>query len=153
MGNQNHDTASREITATRRYDAPRELVWKMWTEAEHVAKWWGPNGFTNTIQEMDVRPGGRWRLVMHGPDGTDYKNESVYVEVVPPELLVFDHVSWPKFTMRATFTEQAGQTEVGVRMLFDTAELRDQVARQRGAVEGLNQGLAKLAEYLTEMAD
>src|SRR4051794_34340238 len=67
-------SGDREIVATRIFEAPRELVFTMWTDREHVAKWWGPRGFTNTIHEMDVRPGGTWRFVMHGPDGTDYPN-------------------------------------------------------------------------------
>ena len=63
-------TADREIVATRIYGAPRELVWRVWTDPKHIAQWWGPQGFTNTIREMDVRPGGAWRFTMHGPDGT-----------------------------------------------------------------------------------
>lgn len=82
-------TAEREISATRVFDAPRDLVWKMWTDRNHIINWWGPNGFTNTIHEMDVRPGGVWSLVMHGPDGRDYQNRFVYREIVKPERLVF----------------------------------------------------------------
>lgn len=59
--------ADREIVATRVFDAPRDLVFKMWTDPKHIVHWWGPNGFTNTIHEMDVRPGGVWRFIMHGP--------------------------------------------------------------------------------------
>ena len=77
-------TADREIAATRIFDAPRELVWKAWTDPKHVAQWWGPNGFTNTIHEMNVSPGGVWRFMMHGPDGTDYPNRIVFIEVVEP---------------------------------------------------------------------
>ena len=66
---------------------PRELVFKMWTDPKHVAQW-GPKGFTNTIYEMDVKPRGVWRFVMHGPDGVDYKNRIVYIEIVEPERLV-----------------------------------------------------------------
>ena len=79
------NTADREIVSARVFDAPRELVWKAWVDPKHVAQWWGPKGFTNTIHEMDVRPGGVWRFAMHGPDGTDYKNEIVFIEVVRPE--------------------------------------------------------------------
>jgi uncharacterized protein YndB with AHSA1/START domain len=79
----------------------------MWTDPNHVAQWWGPKGFTNTIHEMDVRPGGVWRFVMHGPDGVDYQNKIVFIEVVKPERLVYDHVSGPKFHVTVTFTEQA----------------------------------------------
>jgi uncharacterized protein YndB with AHSA1/START domain len=67
-------TADREILITRTFDAPRELVWEAWTNPKHVTHWWGPNGFTTTIEKMDVRVGGVWKHVMHGPDGTDYPN-------------------------------------------------------------------------------
>ena len=140
-------TESRHITATRLVDAPRELVWKVWTEAEHVAPWWGPKGFTSTIQEMDVRPGGKWRLIMHGPDGTDYKNESTYVEVVKPQLLVYDHFA-PNFRFCAAFIAEGDKTLVSVRMLFPSTELRDNIAAKFGAVDGLQQTLNNLAEYV-----
>src|SRR4029079_5782761 len=105
------NAAQNEIAATRVFDAPRELVWRMWTDPDHVIHWWGPNGFTNTIHEMDVRPGGVWRFVMHGPDGVDYQNKIIFREVVRPERLVYDHVSGPKFHVTVTFAEQAGKTE------------------------------------------
>ena len=76
--------ASREIVATRTFDAPRDLVFKMWTDPKHIAQWWGPKGFTTTIYEMDVKPGGVWRFVMHGPVGVDYQNKVVYLEIVKP---------------------------------------------------------------------
>src|SRR5215510_5227672 len=113
-------TADREIVASRIFDAPRELVWKAWTDPHHVAQWWGPRGFRNTIREMDVRPGGVWQLVMHGPDGRDYQNKIVYVEVVKPERLVYDHVSGPQFRMSVSFTEAGGKTKIVVQMLFET---------------------------------
>jgi uncharacterized protein YndB with AHSA1/START domain len=142
-------SADRHIVATRLLDAPRELVWKTWTDPKHVAPWWGPKGFTSTIQEMDVRPGGAWRLVMHGPDGTDYPNQSVYVEVLKPQLLVYDHVSAPHFRFCATFIAEGGKTRVTVRMLFPSAALRDKTAKAFGAVEGLKQTLERLADHLS----
>jgi len=146
------DAASgREIVATRLFDAPRRLVWRMWTDAEHVAQWWGPNGFRNTIHEMDVRPGGAWRLVMHGPDGTDYTNKFIYLEVVEPSRLVYDHVTGPLFRATVTFTDRGEKTEVTVRMEFDSAELRNRVAAEFGAVEGLHQSLGRLADKLAPM--
>ncbi len=83
-GSARADTAEREIVATRVFDAPRALAFKAWTEPTHLARWWGPNGFTITTYEMDFRVGGAWRFVMHGPDGRDYQNENVYVEIVSP---------------------------------------------------------------------
>jgi uncharacterized protein YndB with AHSA1/START domain len=89
------DASNRELKATRTFKAPRDMVFRMWTEAEHIAQWWGPNGFTTTIEKMDVRPGGEWIFVMHGPDGRDFPNRDVYGEVVPPERLVILHINWP----------------------------------------------------------
>jgi uncharacterized protein YndB with AHSA1/START domain len=142
------DTADREIVATRVFDAPRELVFDMWTDPIHIAQWWGPKGFRNTIHQMDVRPGGQWRFVMHGPDGVDYKNEIVYTEVVRPERIAYDHVSGPRFRAVATFADEEGKTRLTVRMVFETAALRDKTAKEFGAVEGLNQTLGRLGEQL-----
>jgi uncharacterized protein YndB with AHSA1/START domain/dihydrofolate reductase len=142
-------TADREITSTRVFDAPRPLVWKMWTDAEHVVEWWGPKGFSTTIQEMDVRPGGTWRLVMHGPDGRDYKNRIIYREVVEPEKLVYEHSPEPgsepvNFQTTVTFADHGDRTQVAVRMRFRTSAQRDFVAEKYGAVEGLEQTLGRL---------
>jgi uncharacterized protein YndB with AHSA1/START domain len=142
-----------EIVATRVFDAPRELVWQVWTDPKHIAEWWGPRGFRNTIQKMDVRSGGEWNFIMHGPDGTDYQNKFVYVEVVKPERIVYDHVSGPLFHAVATFEPQGDKTAVTVRMQFESAELRDKVAKEFGAVEGLNQTLDRLGEKLATIAD
>jgi len=148
VGDLQSSASDREIVATRVFDAPRELVFRMWTDPEHAAQWWGPRGFTNTISKMDVRSGGVWEFVMHGPDGTDYKNKFVYVEVVPPERIVYDHVSGPLFHATAIFTDEGGKTRVSVRMLFDSAELRNRVAEEFGAVKGLGQSLDRLGEHL-----
>src|SRR5438128_10473572 len=78
-------TADREIVVTRVFDAPRELVFEAWTDPTRVVQWWGPHGFTTTIHEMDVRPGGVWRFVMHGPDGTDYPNKVGFAEAAEPD--------------------------------------------------------------------
>ncbi len=137
-----------EIVITRELDAPRELVWAAWTDPVHVARWWGPRGFTNTIQHMDVRPGGVWRFVMHGPDGTDYRNESVYVEVVRPERIVMDHVTGPRFRMTATFEEGGGKTILTWRMTFASAADLARVVREHHADEGLRENAEKLGEYL-----
>lgn len=74
---------------TRVFDAPRELVWNAWTDPHQVAQWWGPRGFTTTIHEMVVTPGGVWRHTMHGPDGTDYPNRNIFIGVVKPERIVY----------------------------------------------------------------
>ncbi len=84
-------TTDREIVITHVINATRERVWEAWTDPIHVQQWWGPNGFTTTVQEMNVRPGGAWRFIMHGPDGVDYPNKIVYEEIVKPERLVYVH--------------------------------------------------------------
>lgn len=146
-------TAEREIIATRVFEAPRELVFSMWTDPKHIAKWWGPNGFTNTIDEMDVRPGGVWRFVMHGPDGRDYKNKIVYTEVVRPERLVYEHESAPPFHVTVTFREQSRNTTlVTMHSLFDTIDLRDNTVKVFGAVEGMHETLGRLAQELSAMS-
>jgi uncharacterized protein YndB with AHSA1/START domain len=150
-------TADREISTTRLFNAPRDLVYRAWTEPEHMAKWWGPRGFTNTIHEMDVRPGGVCRLTMHGPDGTNYPNKLVFVEVVKPARLVYKHSGGDQeaqgthFDVTVTFTERGGQTEVMLKGVFATAAERDRVAREYGAVEGQTQMLERLEEYLKTM--
>src|SRR5678816_2044021 len=78
MQHEENSTKDRELLLTRLLNAPIDLVWEVWTKPEHIAQWWGPNGFTNTITTMDVHPGGEWDLIMHGPDGIDYKNKSVF---------------------------------------------------------------------------
>lgn len=142
-----------EISAVRIFDAPRELVWKVWTEANHIAQWWGPNGFRTTTDVMDVRPGGIWRFVMHGPDGRDYKNKIVYLEVVRPERLVYKHAGDGEtepvnFHVTVTFVDKGGKTELAMRSVFSSAEELARVVREYKADEGLVQTLNRLREYL-----
>jgi uncharacterized protein YndB with AHSA1/START domain len=148
-------TADREIVLSREFDAPRELVWQAYTDPRHVANWWGPDGFTNTVHEIDVRPGGMWRFTMHGPDGTDWPNRITYREVVAPERLEFAHGEDVDddpgaFQVAIRFEDLGGRTRVTQRMLFATAAQREGVIRF-GAVELGNQTLRKLAEYLKTM--
>lgn len=143
----------REISATRIYDAPRELVWKLWTDPKHIVQWWGPNGFTTTIREMDVKPQGVWRFIMHGPDGRDYKNRIVYLEVKKPERLVYKHsperdTEPVNFEVTVDFSDKGGKTQIDMRMIFPSPAERDFVVKQHGAVEGLTQTLARLADQV-----
>lgn len=150
-------TADREIVITRMLDAPRERVWEAWTNPQHVANWWGPNGFTTTIEKMDVRPGGVWKHVMHGPDGTDYPNSSVFKEVVKPERIVFAHgggrAGEPGASFISTWTFEAlgNQTRVTIRMVFPTTADRDRVVREYNAIEGGQQTLGRLDTYLATL--
>lgn len=145
------DTSKRELKISRLLNAPRELVWKVWTEPEHIKHWWGPSGFTNTISKMEVKPGGEWEFVMHGPDGTDYKNKHIYKEVVKPEKLVLEHVTAPKFLITATFEEQGNKTLLTWHGLFESAEQLEQVIKVFKADEGMKQNVDKLEEYLKKI--
>src|SRR5690349_14910498 len=81
----------RDIVITRLLSAPRELVFDVWTDPKHLIQWWGPNGFTNTFEPIEIKPGGVWRFIMHGPDGVDYPNFIRFREVVKPEKISFSH--------------------------------------------------------------
>lgn len=147
----------RSIVTTRTYDAPPALVWKAWSDPKHLAKWWGPNGFTTTTSAFDMRPGGAWRFVMHGPDGRDYQNLVAYEEVVEPVRIVYRH-SDPEgaepvsFHTTVTFEDLGGKTRLTMSAVFPTAEERDRVVKEFGAVEGAKQTLGHLAEFLASQA-
>jgi uncharacterized protein YndB with AHSA1/START domain len=140
--------SDREIVVTRVFDAPRALVFKAWTDPKHLGRWWGPNGFSITTHEMEFKPSGVWRFVMHGPDGRDYQNKVVYVEIAESERLIYRHVSGPQFQMTVTFADDGDKTMLTARMLFESAALRDKVIEEFGAIEGLKQTLGRLADFL-----
>lgn len=117
----------REIISTRVFDASPDRLFQAWTDPEILALWWGPKDFKNTFHVFEPRPGGDWKFVMHGPDGTDYKNESVFREIEKPSRIVLDHLSSPRFRVVATFDAVGGQTKLTFRMIFETAEMRDRV--------------------------
>lgn len=154
--NPGQDTADRELVLSRLFDAPRELVWKAWTEPDRIGQWWGPIGFTTTTRQLDLRPGGSWRFVMHGPDGTDYLNKVVYHEVTPPSRLVYEHTGEEgepvRFTVTVTIEREAGRTRLTMRMLFPTADELRRVNEKYGAIEGAHQMIGRLAEYLAGLA-
>jgi uncharacterized protein YndB with AHSA1/START domain len=151
----NESSADREIVFSRVFDAPRRMVWDAWTDPKQLVLWWGPKGFTTTVQEMDLRVGGVWKLVMHGPDGTDYPNKSIFTEVVPYERLKH-RLSGGKrggpavqFEMTATFEDEGSKTRLTMRLVFVSAEARDENVREYGSIEGGRQTLERLAEHLS----
>ena len=122
------ETAEREIVSSRVINAPQEKVFEAFCNPDLLARWWGPEGFTNTFQTFDFLPGGTWEFIMHGPDGTDYPNRCVFVEIVSLERVVFDHVVPPIFRMTITFEKlEQNQTRFGFRMLFESAKLCEQL--------------------------
>ncbi len=156
MTNSARDTADREIVITRVIDAPRELVFEAWTDTKHLAAWWGPTGFTTTTSAFDMRPGGVWRFVMHGPDGRDYQNRITYDEIVRPERIVYRHggsvdVEPVQFQTTVTFEDIGGKTKLTMRAHFPLAAERDRVVKEYGAVEGGKQTIGRLADYVAKM--
>jgi len=144
-------TTDREFVHSRLIDAPPERVFRAFADPAQLARWWGPDGFTSTFREFDLRPGGAWRFVMHGPDGTDYPNENVFVEVVPPQRIVLEHLSESHhFELTITFAEAGGQTRVGWRQVFDTAAERERVAKL--VLEANEQNLDRLAAQVRRAA-
>jgi uncharacterized protein YndB with AHSA1/START domain len=121
-------TADREFFHSRMIPAPRERVFEAFSDPAQLARWWGPDGFTSTFEKFDLRPGGTWRFVMHGPDGVDYPNESVFVDVTPPERVVFDHISGHHFRMTIALLAQGETTVVEWCQVFDSAAERARIA-------------------------
>ena len=141
-------TSDRELSISRLLNAPRELVWEVWTNPEHIQHWWGPAGFKNSISKMEVRTNGIWEFIMHGPDGTDYKNKHVFKEVIKPEKLVLEHVSAPKFLMTVTFEEQGNKTLVNIHSLFESAAQLKDVIKVFKADVGMQQNVDRLEAYV-----
>src|SRR6185436_3940129 len=107
------DSDPRAMVGMREFDAPRELVWTAWTDPKHLSQWWGPDGFTTTTSAFDMRPGGVWRFVMHGPDGRDYENRITFDEIVRPERIRYHHgggddVEPVQFRTTVTFEDLGG---------------------------------------------
>lgn len=148
-------SAANELVFTRTYDAPRELVFYAWTDPRHIGKWWGPKGFTTTTNVMEVKVGGIWDYVMHGPDGTDYPSRSVYTEIEKPERLAFSNVGGkaddPHLTcqMYVTFEETDGKTKLTLRMLFPSADAAER-AKELGAEVGGHESLDRLANFIRQ---
>ncbi|HSQ43715.1 MAG TPA: SRPBCC domain-containing protein [Ginsengibacter sp.] len=143
-----NNTADRELRLSRLLNAPIDLVWEVWTNADHIKNWWGPNGFTNTISKIDMKKGGEWNLIMHGPDGTDYKNKSIFKEIVKHKKIVYEHVSGPKFLATIEFEPQGEKTFLKWHMLFQSKEEFIQTVKTFKADEGLKQNVDKLGHYL-----
>jgi len=142
----------RRTHATQRtIDAAPETVFEAFRDPAHLARWWGPDGFSSTFEEFDLREGGRWRFTMHGPDGTDYWNESVFVEVVPKQRVVIEHFSGHHFVLTITFSAAGDGTVVGWRQVFDTVEHYEAIA---GLVSKANeQNLDRLAAEVRQIAE
>ena len=152
MTHTNNDTANREVVITRLLNAPQALVYEAWTNPKHVINWWGPDGFTSTIHELDFREGGEWKLTLHGPDGTNYPNRSIFKEIIPFRKIVFEHFN-PGFITTVLFKSIGVETLIEWSMMFETAEMREIVVKAHRADEGLKQNVERLGNYLAELTN
>jgi uncharacterized protein YndB with AHSA1/START domain len=144
---------ARSIVIERLIGAPRGLVFEAFTTAQHLAHWWGPTGFSITTFAFDFQPGGVWRFVMHGPDGRDYQNRLVFQVIEPPARIVSRHgggddVEPASHEMRITLEAEGDKTRLTWRLVFDSIAERDRIAREYGAVEGGQQTVGRLADYV-----
>jgi uncharacterized protein YndB with AHSA1/START domain len=143
-------SAAPELVIRRVFDAPRTLVFRAWTQPEHLARWWGPKGFTLVAYEIDVRPGGGWYRRMRSPEGAEYVKRGVYREIVPPERLVFTYVNEDsdgslglETVVTVTFEDLGERTRLTLHHTgFDSIPSRD------GHEGGWNSALARFVEYL-----
>ncbi len=115
-------SANRTIISRRSFRVSSERMFAAWTDSDELKLWWGPKGFTNTFLKFDLRPGGTWKYIMHGPDGTDYPNESRFAEIVPNERIIFDHLSGHRFRTTVLFNEEGMVTTVVWSMEFESAD-------------------------------
>ena len=147
-----------DVTMTRVFDAPRELVFKTWTTPEHVQEWWGPGVFTNPLVEMDVRSGGSLRLHMQGPDGTIYPTTGTFEVVEPPSKLVFttrafeDEDGNAPLEARQSITFQEAHGKTTMTMTITVLKAAPEMA---GALAGMDAGWSQsfdsLTDYLTTL--
>ncbi|MBN9390773.1 MAG: SRPBCC domain-containing protein [Chloroflexi bacterium] len=152
---------TREIIAERTFAAPRELVWKAWTEPERLAQWWGPRNWKMTIKEFDLRPGGTLFYVIQGPEGMESWARSVYQEIIPPEKLVYQDSfadkdgntlpGMPRMTITNEFIEKNGQTTLVSRTTFDTDKDFNTIIAM-GVEAGLGETWDRLGEFVETAA-
>lgn len=158
MNTQVDMSSDREIVISRVMNAPRELVFKAWSDPKHVNQWWGPNGFTNTFTKFELKTGGMWVYTMLGPDGVIYPNWIKFEEVILGEKLVYSHgaeLNEPAhFHVTVTFqSEGTGKTKVTQKSVFPSKEARDYVVENFGALEGGKQHIAKMEAYAKKLEE
>lgn len=113
--------------ACRDIPASQEQVFAAFTDPQRLARWWGPAGFTNTFNVFEFKPGGRWSLVMHGPDGKSYPNENLFAEIEPPARVVVQHPSEPKYRLTITLAPSERGTTVSWEQVFESAEIASRI--------------------------
>ena len=149
MQNENTDPSGREQRTSLLLDAPVSLVWEVWTRPEHIRHWWGPDGFTNTIEKMQVEAGGEWNFIMHGPDGKDYPNRTIFRELIRHRKIVHEHFD-PNFIAIIEFKPQGDKALLNWYKLYETRELFEIVEHHHKATDGFKQTVEKLRAYLSQ---
>jgi uncharacterized protein YndB with AHSA1/START domain len=119
----------KEIYNSRLINSSREKIFSAFSESKHLQNWWGPKGFSNTFNEFNFSKDGVWDFIMHGPDGKDYKNRSIFLEIIKPEKIVVKHISPPHFILTIILDEEDDKTKVGWLQIFETVELRNNIAK------------------------
>ena len=150
----NRQETDREIIVSRRFNAPRKMVFDAWTTPERLAQWWGPREWRTTTSDMTFAPGGIWRFIMHSPNGEDIRCRIVYREIQPPERIEYIQSGFDPagldYQTTVTFEEIEGQTEVTFHATWSTKELRDQAVEMVGWRDGARETLDRLANTLGE---
>lgn len=153
----NKQAPAKTLSITRIFDAPVELVWKVWTDPKHLAQWWGPNGFTNPVCEIDVTKGGNILIHMKGPDGTVYPMNGQYREIIKHEKLVFtsaalDANNQPLFEILNTFLVSKEGNKTKFTMTAEVSKVTSEAAPYlAGMDQGWNQSLDRLSTYLLKI--
>ena len=139
-----------EIVTTRIFEYPRQLVYRAWTEPDHLKNWWGPNGFTNTFHTYDFKVGGLWIFTMHGPEKGNYENACTFLVIREPELIIWDRQSKPLFQVEVTLNEiDADTTQVLFKQKFRTEEECNKLRKY--VPEKNEENMDKLDEELRRM--
>lgn len=117
------ENSDSEIYSSRVLNASIDTVYESFANPLHLQKWWGPEGFTNTIHEFDLRPDGKWILTMHGPEKGNYENSSIFRTVIPYRLIAWTRISQPIFDMEVEFEAiSSSKTKISFRMIFSSVE-------------------------------
>ncbi|TGL96289.1 hypothetical protein EHQ76_16050 [Leptospira barantonii] len=165
----NVEIRERELILSRIFEAPRNLVYRVWTDPKHIVFWWGPKDFTNPICEVDLKVGGKYRFVMRSPEGIDYPLQGVYLEIVENEKIVStdlmeDHpIEWKNelqdklegaqdsvnFVATVTFEDYQGKTKLTIRSTFASNKVRD-AFKEMGMIEGWTESLVRFEAELSK---
>jgi uncharacterized protein YndB with AHSA1/START domain len=152
--------AEQELVVERQFTASRTLLFQVFTQPEHLKRWWAPQPYTVPICTIDLRPGGIWHYSMRSPEGQDHWARSVYREIVPPEKLVYTSTfadeyanpieGMPEHLTTVIFTEEAGKTRVSAHIQFaSAADLK--IAIEMGMLQGMNMTWDDLVGYVEEL--